>query len=377
MSLLWWYAARCLPAQLLLYDGFNYTPGELLAPTTDVPGSPNPGQLNVDYGLNWRYAGAGGTNTNPPSITSGNLSYTGLPASTGNSVAYDTSQIGSSRIAIPGGPYTGTADASATIYWSGLLDVTSVGSLTTGASGMLLAHLNNSTGNGSLPTVVGGELKIKSDGAGNYLIGTGVNNNSAALVFSSTAYQPNQTNFVVVSYTSVLGASNDVVKMWINPSAASFGAESPPTETLFADTSVSSTELSSIYSLDLRDVNTVGSPTALFDELRIGTTWASVTPAASTGGVPGDYNGNGVVDEADYVLWRNGGPLLNEVSSLGTVDQSDYDAWRAAFGNTSGSGSGLGSEAVPEPTSLSLVILGSLLLKSRRRKSTGADNGRS
>ena len=31
------------------------------------------------------------------------------------------------------------------------------------------------------------------------------------------------------------------------------------------------------------------------------------------GGVPGDYNGNGVVDMADYVLWRNGGPLQNEV----------------------------------------------------------------
>ena len=29
-------------------------------------------------------------------------------------------------------------------------------------------------------------------------------------------------------------------------------------------------------------------------------------------GVSGDYNGNGVVDMADYVLWRNGGPLQND-----------------------------------------------------------------
>jgi hypothetical protein len=75
-------------------------------------------------------------------------------------------------------------------------------------------------------------------------------------------------------------------------------------------------------------------------------------------GVQGDYNGNGVVDMADYVLWRNGGPLQNEVNSVGTVDSTDYDAWRARFGNTSGSGSGLGSAAVPEPSSLLLLVIG-------------------
>jgi hypothetical protein len=73
--------------------------------------------------------------------------------------------------------------------------------------------------------------------------------------------------------------------------------------------------------------------------------------------VPGDYNGNGVVDMADYVLWRNGGPLQNEVSSSGTVDQLDYAAWRARFGNTSGSGSGLrGGTSVPEPVAINLII---------------------
>ena len=38
-------------------------------------------------------------------------------------------------------------------------------------------------------------------------------------------------------------------------------------------------------------------------------------------GVPGDYNNNGKVDAADYVLWRNGGPLQNEVTTPGTVDR--------------------------------------------------------
>ncbi len=82
----------------------------------------------------------------------------------------------------------------------------------------------------------------------------------------------------------------------------------------------------------------------------------------------GDYNGNGVVDMADYVLWRNGGPLQNDVNTPGVVDVSDYTYWRSRFGATSGSGSGLGSgSAVPEPTSLVLVMLWVAGLVSSRR----------
>jgi hypothetical protein len=81
----------------------------------------------------------------------------------------------------------------------------------------------------------------------------------------------------------------------------------------------------------------------------------------AVGGVQGDYNNNGVVDMADYVLWRNGGPLQNEGASLGVNDAADYTFWRAHFGNTSGSGSGLGSGNVPEPTSVGLLVIGSLI----------------
>jgi hypothetical protein len=72
-------------------------------------------------------------------------------------------------------------------------------------------------------------------------------------------------------------------------------------------------------------------------------------------GVPGDYNVNGTVDAADYALWRKGGPLQNEVDAPGTVNAADYTAWRARFGNTSGSGLGVGS--VPEPTSMMLLLV--------------------
>jgi fibronectin-binding autotransporter adhesin len=84
--------------------------------------------------------------------------------------------------------------------------------------------------------------------------------------------------------------------------------------------------------------------------------------AAAPAGVAGDYNHNGVVDMADYVLWRNskgqtGAGLAADGNHDNVVDDNDYSFWRARFGNTSGSGSALGSgAAVPEPGVLSLLV---------------------
>lgn len=71
----------------------------------------------------------------------------------------------------------------------------------------------------------------------------------------------------------------------------------------------------------------------------------------------GDYNGNGVVDAADYVLWRNGGPLLNEVDAPGTVNDQDYIEWRSRFGNTLAPGASASVGAVPEPSTALLAML--------------------
>jgi hypothetical protein len=71
--------------------------------------------------------------------------------------------------------------------------------------------------------------------------------------------------------------------------------------------------------------------------------------SAPPAGVPGDYNNDGTVDAADYVLWRDGGPLQNEGASTGVLDQADYEFWRSRFGATSGGGAALAPIAVPEP----------------------------
>ena len=59
----------------------------------------------------------------------------------------------------------------------------------------------------------------------------------------------------------------------------------------------------------------------------------------------GDYNGNGVVDAADYTVWRDTRgatpPRLSgaDGSGNGIVDQGDYNVWQTNFGQTLGAGS--------------------------------------
>jgi hypothetical protein len=74
--------------------------------------------------------------------------------------------------------------------------------------------------------------------------------------------------------------------------------------------------------------------------------------------LPGDFNGDGAIDAADYVVWRN-----NDGTSNG------YNTWRTNFGRTAGSGSGAtgsasANAAVPEPNAAILcAICASLLLR--------------
>jgi hypothetical protein len=89
----------------------------------------------------------------------------------------------------------------------------------------------------------------------------------------------------------------------------------------------------------------------------------------------GDYNGNGTVDAADYILWRqqlnqSGNNLSADGDHNGTVNALDYDVWRSHFGQQSagaGVGTGIGATvSIPEPTACAMLVLGIALLTTRR-----------
>ena len=100
----------------------------------------------------------------------------------------------------------------------------------------------------------------------------------------------------------------------------------------------------------------------------------------------GDYNRDGSVDAADYVVWRdtagNTSPQLDpstfRVTSFGdmrangavsgmcgfnrpdceVIDEADYEVWRAHFGRTVSVSTAGNGTAVPEPTTAALVLIG-------------------
>lgn len=83
-----------------------------------------------------------------------------------------------------------------------------------------------------------------------------------------------------------------------------------------------------------------------------------------SGAGPGDYNANGTVDAADYVLWRDmlnstGPGRVADGDGNEIVNDLDYAYWKRRFGNIHGSGSGdssIGSQAIPEPSALLLFV---------------------
>lgn len=101
-----------------------------------------------------------------------------------------------------------------------------------------------------------------------------------------------------------------------------------------------------------------------FDNVRI-----DFTPVAT----PGDFDGDGDVDGADFVAWQTNFPTTSGASGAqgdadgdGDVDGADFDAWQTSFPS-----SGAGTSPVPEPgawmlaANALLVVIGGRL-KTRR-----------
>jgi PEP-CTERM motif len=84
--------------------------------------------------------------------------------------------------------------------------------------------------------------------------------------------------------------------------------------------------------------------------------WGNAAPATG----PGDFNSDGKVDGADYVVWRK--------DSAGHGGAGGYTEWRTNFGNTYGSGSGTSLASVPEPSALLLFSIAVVFGAAKRRR---------
>lgn len=117
----------------------------------------------------------------------------------------------------------------------------------------------------------------------------------------------------------------------------------------------------------------IGSGAQFTSELLAGTGFLQVTTYAAPP-LGGDYNEDGVVDAADYAVWRD---ALGREESLPNDDTpgvgaDDYERWRTNFGMTNSGGGAFTNTSVPEPSTLvAACFAGSAfhLWFTRRRRS--------
>lgn len=219
------------------YEGFNYTVGNSLGSEQKW--------TNVNSGDNIVSA-------------TGNLSYTGLTTA-GNSISFAADGIDCFS------PITSTN--SGTVYYSFLMNISSMAGVTDANGGYL-------AGFGETNTNLGATLWTKRVDDTNFNLGIEVRTaNAANTTFTSTTYQTGQTYFVVVGYTfNPTTTSDDVVSLWINPVV-----NNPEPSATLTDTHAA-TDLLNVSRFFFRQDSATETPAVQIDELRIGTAWADVVP---------------------------------------------------------------------------------------------------
>lgn len=86
---------------------------------------------------------------------------------------------------------------------------------------------------------------------------------------------------------------------------------------------------------------------------------------------PGDYNRDGLVDVADYNVWRDSfgstSDLAADGSGNGVIDEADYGIFVANLGERAipVAGANLSSSVVPEPSTLGLCLVATVLATRR------------
>jgi beta-glucanase (GH16 family) len=96
-----------------------------------------------------------------------------------------------------------------------------------------------------------------------------------------------------------------------------------------------------ILSSEVRDAHWAGNvPTGGYGSLASSVTNLQVDWVRVWSGKPGDFNGNGAVDAADYVTWRQGAGSI--------YGGDDFEVWRSHFGEVGGEGTGEAGRSTSE-----------------------------
>jgi hypothetical protein len=227
-------------AQLLFSDGFNYTAG--------TPLHGNDG---------WTLGGVALT------ITNANLTYPNLADLAGNALSVTQGSASSTINNFNATPVTG-----GTVYFSFVLAPTALPTANLELAALLAS---GSTGPSGSADPLGVYVGLQA--AGQYKIGVR-HGGGGATYASNTGMTLFSTNFFVVAYTFNPSTTDDSVSLWVNPTP---GGSMPAADvTVIANSGTVDAANLQVLGLKANSGATAGN--WVFDTLRIGDTWADVTP---------------------------------------------------------------------------------------------------
>ncbi len=239
-------------AQTILYEDFNYTPPAYIGGNGAAGSSSN----------NWTTHSVSSGQTTTIDVVSGNLTYPGLLPSNG----YKVSMFGNANLTSRDINRAITSTGNV-LYFSVLLNLVDNSGITT--TGDYFMHFGATAG--TTVTIFGARLGAKSVNSGaNYRFMI-ENTSGGTPTFTEFAQDLNfgTTYLVVVKYNK--SASPTIANLWVNPSSLG-GTEPSGSVTNSSGTSTFAT----FASICLR--NNATTPKVEIDEIRIGPTWADVTP---------------------------------------------------------------------------------------------------
>jgi hypothetical protein len=235
-------------------------------------------------------------------------------------------------------------------YLAGLMSFDE--NFSTATNAIALTGLLNAEEGAAVPWTIGLQWGFEGDGSGEVDAVVRYRDNGSPNPVVTNVVGDNLaagTHLFVMRVDADVSASTDNVSVWLDPA----DTWSEGLQTLSFDAAcwlLPSTDPNRLVDTLVLSVSNVGANAGvMFDEIRMGNTWDDLFLPLSTT-LPGDFNGDGDVDAADYVVWRK----------TGINGQQGYNDWRANFGQSTGGGAS-SSTTVPEPAAAFLLVIGTAL----------------
>ncbi len=199
-----------------------------------------------------------------------------------------------------------TSLSSGSVYYSFMVNANP-----TTTTGDYSVHFCQSSGSSAAGFF--GRFFIQKDATTNLRFGLSKALATASASFTGYSYAMNTTYLIVVKYTFNTGTTtDDGVYMWVNPTPGT----TEPTPTISIPTEASN-DATGLAAIAIRQWN--AGTLARFDGIRVGTTWASVTPPAGTSVILVTPNS---LSDFNYIV--GAGPSTSQSYALSGSDLTGY-----------------------------------------------------